>query len=125
MRNVTEILADAANASHGSVSERILTVAKELASEGRFADLGEVLDLFMPMYPETRHFVKAHLRGVILNNYLLPTSGISTSNLLKWEKDQKPTWGADISASAADSKQLPLLVTHLEQSMREFQAKHP
>ena len=124
MRNLDELIRSAMGASYTTSSGPVLEIVRELVSEGRFKEAGEVLQAWFNEFPHTRLFVTGQVPAIVLNQYLIKQPGILVDTFMRW-KDDNQNWSKEIRAEADNPDRFPGAVEQLLLSIREHAQRAP
>jgi len=121
MRTINEIIAEAKITTHTSQSGPVLDICRELATDGRFEEIAEVLVIWCKHAPISESFIKARLPAIILNSYLVNQDILTFEQFIEWEKSF-PEWAGSIKQQALSVSGLPSAIATVVNSMRQFQS---
>ncbi|MDC7704058.1 hypothetical protein [Vogesella indigofera] len=124
MRTITEIISDAASATHTSAIGPVLDVCRELSSDGRFEETAQVLMAWCKHAPHSEHFIKERLPAIVLNAYLVKQDILTFEQFFQWEKST-PGWADSIKNHALSEVGLPAAVASVVKAMQQFAQSQP
>lgn len=119
MRTINEIITDAKNTTYTSSSGPVLDICRELATDGRFEEIAEVLVAWRKHAPHSEGFIRERLPAIIINSYLVNQDILTIKQFLQWEKSF-PDWAGSIKQQALSVAGLPSAIATVVNTMRQF-----
>lgn len=119
MKSIEEIIAQADINQTSAITE-VLSSARELVREGRFAEVAEILAIWCKHQPASKEFIQASIVDVVLHEYLFARDVMSFSAFTEWSETHLK-WPDSIAAHALSPRQLPKAVGLVVESMERFQ----
>ena len=119
----TRVLEAIALRARGAMSlkqgEPLLDVLRDLARQGKIAEIAEACELYFVAIPqEARRFIAGRLPRIIFNHYLPTVEGFDFRVFVRW-KEANSGWANSIRDNAS-SPRLPWIVEGMVASIREL-----
>lgn len=118
MRTAIEIILDTKVTDYTSSSCAVLDICKQLALDGRFEEVADVLAAWCKRAPNTESFIRARIPSIILNSYFVEQNILTYEQFILWEESASD-WTA-VKANALSRTKLPLSVAAMENQLRQF-----
>jgi hypothetical protein len=122
---VAELVTSISRNGVASGNEMVLGLCRELAADGRFVDIAQLLSAWCCTHRQAETTLCAQLPAIALHCYLAPLGVLAADQLHDWTM-ATPTWADVIVAHALHETKLPAAIEHTAASMRRHaQANQP
>ena len=118
MRELLEIISNTKVTDYTGSSSAVLDICKELAVDGRFEEIADVLAEWCKQAPNAEKFIRARLPSIVLNCYFVKNNILTYDQFSLWEETASD-W-TSVKNCALSRTKLPSAVAAMESQLRQF-----